>query len=607
MLHGSRADLVDVKEQRAELVCGQSPLNSEDPGTVSSLASATHFEILAKDTGSWQVQAVVDSQEAAVERANDMHRLDQGKMFKVMRVEFVNDKGEFREREICKVGKVKTEASRYGEGLDGGPICQTVEDMLNPAARRAARRVLRSWLDNVGVTTLELFHHPDHLTRLENTGAMLQSAVQRIAMAQANASGGSLHDRQRVLFRLVDELLAKTRRLWRDEDRPRFEDDDLTKLFRRIEDQEEAEFLFNTAIADWLAGFKTLHEKLDNLVTVAESAREPAHLHLLDSCLADFLDDANVVAKVLGEHASLGDALRYMVTLVSGKQASEGALEIETYSELKRLIREAKLPQCRKALVKRIASSLDGTRPLSELGLVEEARINGELYRSLRQPNGRFIGGPEVAEALARRSEKFVNPDAIGRMLEGISRPERRVELLLRAESGVIGESNKRRFGEYVIAILRMPDNLELLRTPSGPAAVHMRDLAALQSALIASGLTAKQKGEGSEILDAVCVDILKKERIFEKISERSDGAASECLAILRLCAGATFTEGNAAELARLRILRCLRVPNFLEEFLRGADDAVNKRAKLEELQQLFEQAKLPETPLTAAVSLAVR
>lgn len=570
------------------------------------MSSATHFEILAMGAGSWQVQAVVDSQDDAVQRANDMHRLEQDKMFKVVRVEFTNDKGEFRERTVCKVGQAKAHAGRYGDGLDGGPICSTVEDLLSAASRRAARRVLRNWLDNVGVTTLELFHHPDHLTRLENTGSMLQSAVQRIAMAQAKA-GGDLHDRQRILFRLSDELLAKTRRLWRDEERPRLRNNDVGALIEAIGKREEAAFLFNAAIADWLSEFKSIHEKLDNLVAIIESAQDPAHLRPLDACLADFLDDANIVTKVLGEHASLGDALRYMVTLVGGNAESGGDELGENYSQLKQLIRDGKLPLCRKSLIKRIVSSLDGVRPLSELGLVEEASINGELYRLLQRPDGRFIGGDEVNEAFMRRTDKFVNPDAIGRMLEGVTHPEKRVEILLRAERGVIGEANKRRFGEYIAAILRMPDNVEMLRSPAGPAAVHMRELASLQSDLLASGLTAKQKAECSGVLDSVCVDLLQRERILEKIRERSDSAVSEGVAILRLCAGGTFTEAGAADLARSRVVNCLKAPNFLQEYLSDAVDASQKRSKLEELQQLFDRAKLPQTPLTAAVSLAVR
>lgn len=570
------------------------------------MSRATHFEILARETGSWQVQAVVDSQDAAVERAHDMHRLEQSKMFKVVRVEFVNGKGEFREREICKVGTAKSDGGRYADGLDAGPICKTIDDLVSPPARRATRRVLRSWLDNVGVTALELLHHPDHLTRLENTGSMLQSAVQRSAMAQSKAAGTNLHERQKVLFRLVDELLAKLRRLWRDEDRPRLEDDNIAGLIAAVADQEDGTFLFNTAIADWLSGFKTLPEKLDGLVSIMETVEDPSHLRPLDGCLADFLDDANMVAKLLGDQNSLGDALNYIASLV-GSTASSVDDEAQTeYPRLKQLIREGKLPLSRKALVRRIVSSLEGQRPLSELGLADEARVNGELHQCLQMADGSFIGGSDVADALERRSEKFVNPDAIGRLLDGITRPERRLETLLKAEAGVIGDTNKRRFGEYIAAVLRMPDNVAALREPSGPTAVYLRELATLQASLLASGITKKQKDECAEILDTVSFELLKGERIIEKIAERSDSTVSEAVAILRLCAAGTFAEGLTAQYARARILRCLSSPNFLESYLGNAVDSTEKRGKLEELQQLFDKAQLPETPLTKAVSLAV-
>ena len=558
--------------------------------------------------GSWQVQAVLDRQDAAVEQAHDMHRLEQDNMFKVVRVDFNNGTGEFREREILKVGKQKAGNGRYGEGLDAGPACVKLPELLSPEARRATRRVLRSWLDSVGITPLELMHHPDYLTRLENSGTMLQSAVQRAAMAQSKATGQDLHERQRILFRLVDELLAKARRLWRDEERPRFDGTNLSALVERIKDDLDSTYLFNAAISDWLTEFKTSAEKLAKLVDVAEQTTTSAGLERLDGCLADFLEDANAVVAMLGEQESLGDALQHVAALV-GAGAGADDLEIsgdERFAVFKNLVRENKLPQCRRTFIRRVVSSLEGQRPLTDKGIAAEAALTARLQRSLLMPDGGYLGGVEVEAALERRAERFVSPDAIGRLLDGIVAPDKRVRALLNAEVGVIGDRNKRRFGEYIVAILRVPDNVTALSEPNGPPAVYMRDLATLQTDLNNSGATEKQKQDGAEVLDRVCTHILKSERILEKIAERSDGAVGEALAIMRLCAAGTFTEGEAAQAARERIVRCLKSPSFLEKYLVGANDAGEKRRRLEELQELFSSAKVPRTPLSVAVSMAL-
>ena len=570
------------------------------------MSEGTHFEILAMGRGSWQVQAVLDREDSAIQQAHDMHRLDKGGVLKVVKVEFHSRSGEFREREICKVGKVKAGEGRYSEGLDAGPACTELSELLSLTGRRAIKRVLRSWLDSIGVTPFELLHHPDYLNRLENSGTMLQSAVQRAAMAQSNATGGSLHDRQRELFRLVDEAIAKARKLWRDDSRPRFDGIDLPAFIESLGDSDDISYFFNASIADWLSSFKTPGEKLQSLVTLAEQAKGSAERARIDDCLTDFLEDAQAVTQMLGDRASLGDALMHIASLVGGEPDGDDDGD-EEFAVLKQLIRGGELPKCRQTLLRRIVSSLEGQRSLSDHGVVADARIAAELRRCLCSEDGQVVGGSEMEAAFERRSEKFVSPDAIGRVLDGIVAPDKRVKILLDVEEGVMGRVNKRRFGEYVVAVLRVPDNIEQLSAPQGPAAVYMRELAGIQKRILQSGLTEKQKEEGAEILDRICVTIMKSERILEKVGERSPGPVATAVALLRLCAAGTSTEGAASDTVRERIVSVLKTPTFLNGYLSGAEGNNERRQRLYELQELFEKAQVPETPLTAAVAMALR
>jgi hypothetical protein len=76
-------------------------------------------------------------------------------------------------------------------------------------------------------------------------------------------------------------------------------------------------------------------------------------------------------------------------------------------------------------------------------------------------------------------------------------------------------------------------------------------------------------------------------------------------MAILKLCAAGTFTEGRAADAARQRASTVLRSPGFAEAFLRRGSDKTEMQKMLVELETLMTKAGIGELPLMGAMVTA--
>ena len=190
-------------------------------------------------------------------------------------------------------------------------------------------------------------------------------------------------------------------------------------------------------------------------------------------------------------------------------------------------------------------------------------------------------------------------------MLQGVTDPLRRVDILVKSMTGIFGRSSKQRIGDYVVAVLREPENQEILRNPEKPPAVHMRDLGVLQRRISNSGLIDKQLQDAVALLDDICVDLLERAQILTKIAARSSNSIDECISILKLCAAGTFTEGRALDQARGRAITVLRSPGFAEAFLRRGQDKLQMKTMLVELETLLTKAGINDLPLIGAMAAA--
>ena len=602
------------------------------------MAEQSHYEILSDRGRSWNVDAIVPYHDEAIERANDLKRLVGAGAVKVVHVSFNNSAGEFREHEVLFLGNRRSSVKKYGDGLDAGSPCHSLENLFSLQSRQGIRRVMRQWLDAHRITAVELLHHPEYINRFEGSGSMLQSAVQRAAMAQAGAYNQDVKVRQRELYDLVDKASAKAKILWRAEKCPLIHDDDLDDLVERLSEEKDKEYLFNASLTNWLRRFQSGPEKFIGLLELSVRARKPATTTHLDGFLTDFFESSDSVAKLIGNQKSLGAAVLRLASLVNPSLApmavtaaaaaaqaaadrsrdqdassqnaakksdakddiyddsdEEEVPEPPILDEFRDVFSRGRFPKCRQTLIKRVEQTVNGPRSFSSDGVLADAKILRQLYEALCDPDGNFVMGSDLEESFVERSQRYVSGDE----------PLQRVSILLTAEKGVFGKSARQRLGDYVLAVLIEPENQAKLRNPENPPAVHMRDLGGIQRRILDSSLSEKQIEDSAELLDDICTELLDRDQILAKIAARSTNSVDECISILKLCSAGTFTEGRAMDMARKRASTVLRSPGFAEAFLRRGSDKVEMQKMLLELEELMTKAGIGELPLMGAMVAA--
>ncbi|MBL6954476.1 MAG: hypothetical protein ISR50_17695 [Alphaproteobacteria bacterium] len=609
------------------------------------MSEKSHFEIMSYSGSRWDLEAIAPSHEDAIARANDMMERTSSSALKVNRLSFSNATGEFREKEVLFLGTRPSTARTHGDGVDAGSPCQTLEQVFSLQSRQAIRRVMRQWLDAHQVTPVELLHLPEYINRFQASGSMLQSTVQRAALAQAGAYKLNAKLRQRELYDLVDEVAAKARLMWRTTDLiPVIEGDGLDGLVDRLGDAKDQEYIFNAALANWLRRFKTGPEKFLALLDMVAGSKRPAAIIHLDEFLADFLESANVVATVIGKETSLGGAVLRLAALINPGAATEvataaaapaatdaatdtgagkkrprdpdeiyddsgdGGDEIPEHpavEKFRQMMRLESFPKCRQSLIRRMEQTLTGPRSFTGQGTLADAQILGQLHARLCNENGKFALGAELGEAFVVRSQTYIGGKSIGDLLDGVTLPLPRVKILLDVEKGIFGKAGRQRIGDYIMAILEEPENQAVLRNPDTPPAIHMRNLAGIQRLIGNASISNAQKEAAAAVLDDICIDILDRGQILAKIADRSSSNIDECMSILKLCAAGSFTEGRAAELARSRATAVMRAPGFAEAFLRRGNDRAEMQKMLVELEMLMAKAGISSLPLMGAMASA--
>ncbi len=485
--------------------------------------------------------------------------------------------------------------SRDVAAEDFGPVCERVDAVYGLRARQTIRRLISDWLGQYKITPTELLHLPEHLARLEGAGSLLQGAVQRAARAQVQESKGDVQQRMRTLFSLFDQILKQVRTDARSGRMPTLEGDDLADLARRVADDPEPAYCFNAAIAARLAGIASVGEKLCQLLAWLAHAPDDT-APLLDQLISDFLDDSGALMGILGEHPDLLTALLCLIALARG-DAWERADAPAGYDALRRWIGAGRMPYCRDAVLRRVAQTLRGHRPLCGGDLASEAAAQERLMDELRDADGWLRGGLSMSEAFRARAGRQLHAEAIARLLADSENALDRFEALLAIEGGIIEGPTKELYGEYLRPIIETPANRpDFLAVADEDARQHVRRLAALAARVKASRLADVDKEKLGEMLDDISVEVLVGTKLLERMVRAAGDPANGAVRLMDLCTEGETTPGRARDLVREKIKSLLRLPGFMEALTVKARNTAEGRQTLIAIGRLlesFEGAKL--------------
>lgn len=367
----------------------------------TNLAGKT-YEVQTEQNGRWTLHASHNVKSQAIQQAQAL--LDSHKYSGVKVIAESPRKGE----EI--IFEEKAEVTDKGltiVPIEESPVCADIADCYRLEARLTIGRLLRQYLDDAGMTAMELAFDFGRLSMLERDDKLYIGALSRLGQIQAKVTGEKPADRQGAIEGFYNQIKDCAQSAMKRSDLlETIRIDGLDALVSKV-NAESPEAERHRTILAGLAAF--LGEEGD------WSAKAGAIIGLLvkepgivaqayaDEALAEIFDGAVAVGELLGGVADAAQAQRMLVQLCQGR-LPEVKNALSCINELNKTFAKYDLGNAKNALLARVARGIGGIKPLTREGPEGERNAVVNLIRSLEGMSG-LMGGPQMAEALTLRAK----------------------------------------------------------------------------------------------------------------------------------------------------------------------------------------------------------
>ena len=290
--------------------------------------------------------------------------------------------------------------------VEDAPLCAEFIDFYRFPARRTAGRLLRNYLDDQGMTALEMIYNPAQLLMFERNDRMFAPAMQRIGAIQAKATGEQPAKRTDALFKTFDIIKEQAKT---SADAEKYSAllkakglDSLIDGAGQWEKEENREFVIRGAMASHITSCRDGDGKLQLLIGLSRDHPGPEAVAYLDEITAEILDGAAAVMEVLGGQPDAAAANRKLINLSCGR-CQPPKNPISCIVELNDMIARLDMPLTRQVLLERVENEIGGIRPLTREGKTVDREAFAVLVRELAEDDG-LMGGPGMGAAVVGRA-----------------------------------------------------------------------------------------------------------------------------------------------------------------------------------------------------------
>jgi len=358
------------------------------------------YEVLVSQDNRWIFDSEHSARANAMARAQALLDANQHDAVRVTREE--NDSGEevVFQNECSK----KAEKPITISPVDEAPLCTEVDDFCGFEARRTTGRVLRKFLDDRGITALELLHNLGNIRQLEQTGNLADQALQRIGSLQARSMDEQPSKRNDILYRLASQLKDRVQDI--ENTTPYLQHVNESGLSRALEaidsgiGQEIRNFFTNAVLADYMAQQGDWGKKLDLALDLLDHKPDDRALNLVDGICAEIMDGSEAVKDILGPQKDLVSAVSLLSRLRAARLGEDKKQLLARFSTI---MGRYNLPLTRMILQERMARALSGTQPLTRENDEADKAAFLKILKELLEDAG-FAGGGDISEALTRRA-----------------------------------------------------------------------------------------------------------------------------------------------------------------------------------------------------------
>ncbi|NVJ68840.1 MAG: hypothetical protein HWE08_00715 [Alphaproteobacteria bacterium] len=566
-----------------------------------SLGQSVHYEIVGRRGSSWTILEVIKDRKTAVEKAEELWGSRRYTGIKVSKESYDKANNEFASIEIYSRG-AQRKKSKYDQSGSISP-CLTPDDLYSPDGRRSIWDLLGNTLADWMMTPTELLHSMEHYYKLYNAGTKLQNAVQRTAVSFENEQG-SIQERMRKIYKVIDQSIDIMKA--NAEKVPSLEMGRLKPIIERLKEKSNKRFLLTSSITEYLRPAVTLSDKIGRTIVLLAADRPSWVIEILDQLISELIQHHQVPYQLLGEPEDRAQFIIWIAHLQAGKLSMMGENEhspcfSDEVLRLNGFLSQGQMPQTARMLLARLITEIEAAKPISDKGLVDQLQKLNSIRLCLDDLIEDVSQLEAIEDALAKRSSRLLNSQAVGEMLYDMKSPIEQMNALLDLEKYTIGHTNKRMVANFMLPILTRPEYESVFVGLDNHQPIQrMNDLAHLQARINEADLTEMHRRKIAEKLDAFCRAIMDNTQVLKKLHGLDISLQEKSKKILNMLADGFFTEGDCRDRAEHQVRIYMKQPGFTEGLIagKGRGDA---EAELVSFRVLLERAGISKNPVTAA------
>ncbi|MDP6773791.1 MAG: cyclic nucleotide-binding domain-containing protein [Rhodospirillales bacterium] len=451
-------------------------------------SAQTIFEVHVSVGDDWSVYSAAHNEERAVQIAISLLAM---KQFDAVKVTLEDDRG--REKVVYKkeggggTGKFVTISP-----VDEAPLCRSLEDYYRFESRRTVGRVLRRYLDQTGITALELMHNSGHMKWFCRNERLYVQSVQNVATVQSKANHLNQTKRMNEVYAAVDEV---TERAMDAENALEYylmlKEKGIQAMVDAVAenvDEKDRDFMIRAALATHIGDAKGWDRKFELMIIQAETHPGVEAMAYVDEVMAEIFDGADAVKELLGYQRTLGEAMQTLISVGSGRYEPQKRAG-RFLDRLNKIMPRHDMTATRGVMLERVQREIGGVKPLSKEGELSEEDAFSVLIHTLIEHKAIADGGG-ISEAATLRAKMVYSDDglnesseiAIESMLQMLPSKAIKVQYLLDLVGSDFGQKNQHHIISQLARIVRSLRSVSaLVETGAGreevlEAAARIRD-----------------------------------------------------------------------------------------------------------------------------------
>jgi len=444
------------------------------------------YEVLIGKDNRWMIESIHPAKILAMSHAQALLAANQHEAVRVTRTAGKAPEKVVFEQETAGMAEKPITISP----IDEAAFCDTLADLNGFEARKTVGRVLRRYLDEHGITALEILHSYWHLQDVQRTDKLYDQAIHRIASIQARAYDLVASERIDKLYGLSKHLTEELRDIGKTAPyTDQIAKDGLAAALKAIEDAFIAErrpLFTNAVLAEFLSRERDWNRKLVLVFDQIDMGAEGDALAYLDEICAEILDGAEAIKMLLGGQPDMVSALRILARVSGGRQNS-ALTGAPLLNRLNAIMATNHMPMTRSILLERVTRSLSSAQPLTREDETADGAAFPALVTDLVWYAG-LSGGVEISEAVTRRcrtalktrGEDLTAVEGITRILAMLPNRAVKIGYLLDLSRSPFGERHQAAVLTTLLSVVKSVSSLSNLlpeRSTRNQLALAVEDL----------------------------------------------------------------------------------------------------------------------------------